>query len=915
MNLKKVLFTVTALTLLWAPGVWAAIDLPELDVEKYELANGLDVILYEDHCTPLVGVNIWYHVGSKNEKPGRTGFAHLFEHMMFQGSANHDTDYFMPLEKIGAFVNGSTTEDRTNYLENIPSNYLELAIWLEADRMGFLPAAMTQEKLDNQRDVVMNERRERVDNQPYGKVDEMMLEMMYSSDHPYYHSVIGKMHDLSVATLEDVKSFFNDYYCPNNASLCITGDFDSAEAKRLIDKYFATIAPGPPVDRMMAWIPKLDHLKRAYAQDNVPLPRLYMQWHTPGYYQPGDAEFDIISDALAGGKTSRLYKELVYERQIAQSVNAFQSSMELSSLFNITVTPKPGHSLTEIETAVDEILNKFLRKGITKSELADSKTSIEVGFIRAMEQIGGFGGLADSFNEYNVRLGDPDMAQWDLNRYREVTAKSLMAYAREYLDMDRRVILHVEPFGEPVAADQVVDRSVVPGPGPEPRFAPPIIQREQLDNGLEIMLIEDHTLPLIQANLIIKSGWAADPSDRPGAAALTAALLDEGTKSKSALEISEIADRIGANFSSGSFFDGSQLNLGTSTAQFNNGLKLLADVVLNPVFPEEELERLRKSYLTRIQQESSQPYPPAIKMFQRLLYGEDHPYGQPYTGTGTAESISEIDRTDLVAYYEKNYVSNNAAFVIAGDISMEDAKKAITSALKKWEPGEPTVARIDPPKRIDETKIYVIDRPGAPQSILTVGHEGIKRSDPDYLATTVMNYALGGSFISRINMNLREDKGYTYGAYSQLIPLKGVGLFVSITSVQTEVTKDAVFQLTSEIRDIQGSRPLSDDEVKESKDSLIKGFPQGFETIGAMAGQLSNIVLYDLPQDYLQTYMSKVAGINGLAATGAARNKLHPDNLIIVIVGDAQQVAPGLRELGIGPVEILNQADLAAFNQ
>jgi zinc protease len=565
MRNRNIVMALLVLVVFVASSVFAD-DLPELKYEKYELSNGLDVILHEDHAIPMVSVNLWYHVGSKNEKPGRTGFAHLFEHMMFQGSEHYDDDFFQAIEKIGGNNNGSTSEDRTNYWENVPSNYLEKMIWLEADRMGFLLPAMTQERLDNQKDVVKNERRQGLDNQPYAKSYELMLSLMFPEDHPYHHSVIGSMEDLSAASLEDVQEFFRLYYAPNNASLCITGDFDPAQVKQWIETYFGTIPPGAPIDRLENWVPRMTEVKRASAEDAVSLPRLYMEWHTPAYYAPGDAEFDLIANILSSGKNSRLYKTLVYEKQIAQDVSAYQSSAELSSTFNITVTAKEGHTLEEIEAEVDAILKEFLADGITEDELAHAKTTWEARFVRGLERIGGFGGRADKLNEYNVYLGDPGMLQWDMERYSKATSSGVMKYAREYLDLNGRGILYITPQGDPQPAVVDFDRLIEPGEADEPSFTPPSIQKATLSNGMDLMLVEDHKLPLVQVNIVLGSGWASDPVDRPGAGALTADLLDEGTESMSALEISDEVKRLGARLGTNSSFDNSTVSLnGTET--------------------------------------------------------------------------------------------------------------------------------------------------------------------------------------------------------------------------------------------------------------------------------------------------------------------------------------------------------------
>ncbi|HEX9751472.1 MAG TPA: pitrilysin family protein [candidate division Zixibacteria bacterium] len=909
MNASRIGLVVVALALLFAAPVLSA-DLPKLEFEKYTLPNGMDVILHQDPAIPMVAVNVWYHVGSKNEEIGRTGFAHLFEHMMFQGSEHHDSEYFEPLEKVGGAINGSTSEDRTNYWENVPSNYLELALWLEADRMGFLLPAMTQEKLDNQRDVVKNERRQGLDNQPYAKSYELMLPMLYPDDHPYSWTVIGSMDDLSAASLEDVGNFFKQYYHTANASLCIAGDFDPAEAKRLVEKYFAPLPPGPAVDRLTNWIPQLDGVKRGTAQDNVELPRLYMAWHTPGYYKPGDAEFDLLANILADGKNSRLYKSLVYDRQIAQDVQAYQSSGELSSTFNIVVTAKPGHTLAEMEEAVDGILRNVMSSGVTADELAQAKTTWEAGFIRRLQAVGGFGGRADKLNEYNTMLGDPGKLQWDAERYTKPTVNDVMAYARQYLDMNRRVIFTIVPQGTLAESETAPDWTAQPGPGDEPTFTPPEIKSAKLSNGLEVFLVENHKLPLVQANLVLKSGWASDPADRPGAGAMCAELLNEGTRTRDALQISDEEKRLGASLGTSSSFDGSTVSLNVLKKNLDGALALMADVTLNPTFPAEELERQRTLYLGRIQQESKQPVQTAIKAFQKMLYPEGHPYAQPYTGSGTEASINAITREDLVGFYQANYYPNNAAIVVVGDITLDEAKTKMEKAFGSWKPGTVATATVPDVARPASTKVYIVDKPGAAQSVIVCGHPCMPRNHADWTPMNVMNNVLGGQFTSRINLNLREDKGYAYGAFSFVWSRSGTGPFVSYASVQTDATKPAIVEMLKEIRDIATTRPLTTTELQDSKNNLIKGFPQDFENFSGIAGQLGSIFQYELPMDDWKTYESRINAVSSEAATAAAKKYLAPDNMVVVVVGDRKTIEAGIRELNMGDVMLVDAGEL-----
>jgi zinc protease len=895
-----------AAVLLTLSGTAVAEKLPEMKFEKFTLPNGLQVILHENHAIPTVAVNVWYHVGSKNEKAGKTGYAHLFEHMMFEGSEHHGGDY--SFEKVGGSDNASTSEDRTNYYETVPSNYLEMALWMESDRMGFLPAAMTKEKVDIQKDVVKNERRQRLDNQPYAKSDELILSGLYPPQHPYSHTVIGSMEDLSNASVDDIKDFFTMYYAPNNASLVIAGDIDPVKTKALVEKYFSSIPSGPPIDRVTSWMPKLDGVKRIVAEDRVNLPRWYCVWPSPATFAPGDAELDLFSDVLASGKTSRLYKALVYDQQIAQDVSAYQSGNELNSAFIIEITAKPGHSLDEIERAADAIIKDVLDKGVTAAELGGAQAYTEASFVRYLQRIGGFYSVSDRLNQYNVMLGDPGKFQWDLDRYMSVTPAQVQAVAKQYLDLNRRVIVEVLPQGDLQAAEDKLDRTAEPAAAPEPSFTPPQYQTAVLSNGAKLYLVERHELPLIQANIVIKNGWAADPTDKPLTARLTAELLDEGTKTRNALQISEDARNIGASIGTSSSFDGSFVSLNVLKRNLDKGLAQMTDLLLNPTFPKEELDRQKKTYLGRLLQEKKEPMSLASRAYAKFLYGAGHPYAT--TGSGTEEAIKALQPDDLKNFYLANYVPNNAAVIVVGDITLADAKDKFEKALKDWKPGTVNVKDVPDPKPLAATKIIIVDKPDAPQSVVIIGHPGIKRSDPDYVACDVVNNTLGGTFGSRLNMNLREQKGYTYGAHSQFVGRRGVGPFLASAMVKTEVTDSAVTEFLKEIRGVAGSKPLTNDELKASKDNLVKGYPQDFETYNSLAGQLNSIFLYDLPADEWTTYVGKVTNVTGDMAVNIAKTHLHPDAMLIVIVGDREKIEPGLKKLGLGEVTTVKVEDI-----
>ena len=875
--------------------------------EKFELSNGLDVILHEDHSIPMVSVNMWYHVGSKNEKPGRTGFAHLFEHLMFEGSKHHNHNFAQPLEEVGGTDNGSTSTDRTNYWSNIPSDQLELALWLESDRMGFLLDVMTQEKLDNQRDIVKNEKRQNYDNKPYGRAWAIIPEMMFPEGHPYHWIPIGSMEDLSAASLEDVSDFFKKYYIPNNASLCIAGDIDKEETKKLVEKYFGSIPSGAPVDRLEAQPVSLDGISRKTIYDNVSLGKLIYGWHSPALYSKGDAELDHLANILTASKVSRLYKSLVYEQQIAQDVEAFQWSREIGSTFHIMVTAKEGHSLEEIEIALDKELNKIVKMGISHKELEQSKTQWEARFIRGLEQIGGFGGKADILNGYNIMLGDPGKFNWDLNRYMDVNINDVRNATSKYLDMNNRVVLKILPSEDVSSSQENFDRNKKPAAGEKTLFIPPTIDKTTLSNGLELLVIEDHKLPLIEVTVVLNSGWAADPTDKPGAAALTADLLDEGTNRRDAMEISEEARELGTNIGTSSYFDGTFISFNSLKKNLDSSLDLFADILLNPVFPENELKRKKNEYLGRIQQESKQAIVSAVKHYFRLLFGNDHPYGQPYTGSGTAESINAINRYDLMHYYKNNYLANNSSIIVVGDITPKEAEVKINQYLGRWASGNVAISDVPTPEKRSTRDVYIIDKPGAPQSVIIMGNLGLKRNDPDFLATSVMNTALGSQFTSRLNMNLREDKGYTYGTGSFFSSRKGVGPFGCYAPVQTKYTKAAITEMIKELSDITKSRPLSNQEVENTKTSLINKFPRRFEGLSAISDEASDLVMYNLPEFTWQLYMEKVNSITGDMATQAAKDHIHPDNLLIVVVGDRKKIEKDIKSLKLGNIFFLDQ--------
>ena len=897
-------------------------DVPRLAFEKYTLPNGLDVILSEDKRLPRVAVNLWYHVGPANEEPGRTGFAHLFEHMMFQSSKHVPSDgHIRLLEAAGATgLNGTTDFDRTNYFETVPADQIELALWLESDRMGYLLDKVDVAALANQQDVVRNERRQSFENRPYGISEEVVTQTLYPKGHPYYGSVIGSHEDIQAARLDDVKRFFKQYYAPNNASVAIVGDFDRAAVKKLVEKYFGPLKRGPSVPPIKAETPKITAERRKVVKERVELPRVYIGWLTSPIFKPGDAEADIAATILGGGRSSRLYKKLVYEKQIAQTVAANQQSLILGSNFQIEATARPGHTAEELEKAIDEELAAFHTQAPDAREVERARNTIETNLIGGLERLGGFGGVADRLNSYNHYLGTPDYLQKDIQRYRSVTAQSVLAFAREQLQPNARAVVHTVP-GQPEPTPQVPTppapkaatgegaesinadepwRNQVPKAGSARPLTLPTPQQVQLSNGLTVMLSERKGMPMVSANLVVRTGSDANPLERPGLANLTAAMLREGTATRNALQIADEMAQLGATLGTNSSMDSSTVTGRSLKKNFAGMLELLADVAQHPSFPAEEIARQRASRLAQLVQQRDSSGALAGRIMARVLYGSQHPYG--YSDLGTEASVKAITREDMVAFWKQNFVPNNAALVVAGDISLAELRAMAEKHFGSWQRGTPASPALGSPSTAP-VRVVIVDKPGAPQTSLRVVSVGVPRSSPDVPALDVMNHTLGGLFSSRINMNLREEHGYTYGASSQFVYRKGPGPFVIGSDVRTDVTAPAVSEIFKEVRAML-EKPLTAEELTISKDSLTRSLPGRFETSGQAAGSLSEIFIYNLGLDYFTKNPSRINAVTADQALAAAKNHVIPARLIVIAVGDRAKIEPELKKLDLGALEI-----------
>jgi zinc protease len=895
--------------------------LPQVAYEKTTLPNGLDVILVEDHRLPIVAVNIWYHVGPANEAPGLTGFAHLFEHMMFAGSRHLPRGLAdRLLEGAGATdSNGSTDYDRTNYYDSVPSNQLELALWVHADRMGYLLDVLDQAALSNQQDVVRNERRQSVENRPYGIVEEAMNHALFPKKHPYYASVIGSHADIQSAKLADVRDFFKRYYGPNNASIVIAGDIDKARTRALVARYFGSFKRSPPVAHPQVATPPLAREQRLVVHDRVELPRVYMAWLTPPAYQPGDAELAVTAQILAGGKSSRLYKNLVYERQIAQEASATQNSEALASTFIVDATARPGSDLAEIETAIDAELQQLRDVGPSDAEVERARNTIETAMLTSIEKLGG-NGLANQINQYNQYLGDPGYLPKDIERLRRVGAADVRRVAQAWLRRNARVVVEGVP-GKPDLGPDVPApapprvtvaakaaginrdeawRSKPPRPGPAPRFTLPQGTSFKLPNGLTVIHYHNPGLPLVAAELVVKSGSDANPDDQPGLAGYTADMLEEGTATRSAPRIADEIAHLGAFLGSASSADASTVSLVSLRSTFAQALDLMADVVQHPAFPTAEVERQRASRIGELAQQRDDPALVAAVAGSGALYGKRHPYG--YGQLGTEQSIRATTRDDLYQFWRRHYVPANAALIVSGDIGEDELRSLANARFGAWPRNDAALASVGDPAPT-RARLVVVDKPGAPQTALRVSVVAAARKTPDYPAMQVMNAALGGLFSSRINLDLREDKGYSYGVFSGFRYDRTPGPFTIAGSVRTDVTGPSVAEIFKQVNGMR-DQPLPARELAGARDSQVYSLPGQFETNSGIGASLAETWTFGLPQDYWQRLPDRFRRVSAAQVQAVARKYLQPDQMKVIAVGDQKAILPQLKPLGLGEPEL-----------
>jgi zinc protease len=931
-----------ALPLLFAAPAIAAEPAPvaelvskvDIPYQQFTLSNGLRVIVHTDRKAPVVATSIYYHVGSKDEPKGQTGFAHLFEHLMFNGSENSPGDFFEPLQQIGATdYNGTTWFDRTNYFQTVPKPALETALFLESDRMGHLLGAVTQEKLTNQIGVVQNEKRQG-DNQPFGLVDYYVFSTLFPEGHPYHHDTIGSMADLSAASLDTVKNWFRAKYGPDNAVLVLAGDVDVATAKPLVQKWFGDIPRGPAITRVKADVPTLAADKDIALKDRVPYTSIRRYWAVEGVNGKDNAALEVAASVLGGLSSSRLDNALVRGESIAVNVTAGVQTFEQIGLLSVSADAKPGTDPALVARRLDEVVAQFLKEGPTADEVRRVATRSISGTIGGFESVGGFGGKAVALAEGLVYSGDPARYKKDLATLAAMTPAKVAAAARTW--MGRPVLrIIVSPGERDTSPATLAITGDLPAGAPKPAEAPkpasaevaaakparaapplgafpgltfPAIERTKLANGIPVYFARRADVPTVRVAVGFDAGSAADPQDKLGLQSLTMSLLDEGTTKLNSTQIAETQERLGATLSSGGSLDRSQVGLYALTANLAPSLDLLAEVVRNPAFDPKEVERLRNEQLARIAASLSQPQGIANTILPGKLYGDAYPYARPFGGTGTTATVKGLTRDDVVRFQRDWLVPDNAAIYIVGDTTMAQIKPMLEARLGNWPSNRMarpkkdfSVAIPTPPA----TKIYLADRPQSPQSVILAGQVlTLTGKDPSRIVLDQANDVLGGAFLSRLNMDLRETKGWSYGVNSSVRGFENRVPYIISAPVQSDRTGDSVAALIDQVKAYLGPKGVTAEELARTKNGSIRELPGSFETSAAVMGGLMSIVQLGRPDNYYTTLADKYRSMTAADLDKAARGAIDPSKFAIVVVGDAAKVKPQLEKLGY-PLEIV----------
>ena len=894
-------------------------DLPRVNFEKYTLPNGLQVILHVDRKLPVVHVNHWFHVGSKVELPGRTGFAHLFEHLMFEGSEHAPEGYFKYIEQAGGNlreggVNGTTSNDRTNYFATVPSGNLEYVLWLESDRIATLADALTEENFENQREVVRNERRQTTENQPYGRWYELVNEHLYPAGHPYSWPVIGRHEDLEAATVDEVAEFFRTYYTPNNLSLVIAGDFDEAFARDRVEHFYGGLEPGPLLERRRRWVPSLPEGKIVEVTDRVPQSRVHMIWPAPERFDADETALDAAAGVLGDGLSSRLEKLLVYDRRLCTEVSVFNYAKEIAGLFGIIATVRPGCDGQEVEGLVAGQIAKLASGGPSRDEVERARTVWEYQYVSSLERIGGFGGKADRLNESNTYKADPGYFHVEHDRFRNLTGSKISEAVERWLVSRHGLTLRYQPDTLPKAAgpesaraagDGALDRSMVPALGSDTPFQTPEVHEDRLDNGLEVLVVGQHDLPKVAVTLNVKTGGVHDPPDRCGMAQLMLQIMDKGTRGHGALDLDEALSRLGTVIGKSMYLESARLGMDVLTDKLTSAMALFADVARNPLFPEEELDRERHRHLDHLAQQASHPQSLAQRLCPGLVFGYDHPYGRPVQGY--ASSVSEMSRYEIARSYEENWRPDQSALVFVGDITRDQAMKLADQRFGSWKGDvRPAKEVPDPSPGRKTIRIWLVDRPGAPQTVVCQFIAAPSRDTPDYHALRLVDAIWGGGFQSRLNLNLREEKGYTYGVSTSLGLLGVSGYWKVQTSIQTDKTGEVVQELMNEMEDLGGGRPVSGEELEEARTGRIRGYAQRFESLRRIAGSIGGLWSSGRPMSDMRDAVENLRSVTLEEVRSAAGRYLDARRAGYLLVGDRSSIETQLADRGLPMPEILD---------
>jgi predicted Zn-dependent peptidase len=896
----------------------------QIPYEEFELENGLTVIVHEDRKAPIVGVAMWYNVGSKDEPEGLTGFAHLFEHLMFNGSENAPNDYFQYLQEMGATdYNGTTSFDRTNYFQTVPRPALERALWLESDRMGYFLGAVTQSKLDNQIGVVQNEKRQG-DNQPGGLVFYEIVETLFPKPHPYGHTPIGSMADIEAATLEDVRGWFRDKYGPNNATLVLAGDIDAAEARPLVEKYFGAIERGPVNDPAMAEIPTLAEPVRTVMFDQVPATSINMYWPAPGITSEELTALNVGTQILGGLASSRLDELLVRDEQLAVNVNAGNFDFQRVGVLNVGATLRDGVQLEALEARLQQLIDWFIETGPTEDEVRRAATSNLAGTIRGLEQVGGFGGKAVALARGEVLAGDPGFAVDQLELLASITPADVQAAMQKWMTRPAMtlVLQPGERTGEYEEASSVTqaDASATERDAASEeitvtleRPAPPIdsvpsldfpdLARTTLANGMQLTYAQRDAVPATYVTMSFNAGEAADPNDMRGLESLALGLFDEGTQDLSSQDIAEERERLGLTITTGGGDDRSTFTLSALSANLAPSLDLFSQIIREPAFKESDLERVRAQTITGIRAELRSPQGIAIRAANAEVFGAATPYG----GSSTIESVSSITRDDLVEFKDTWIRPDNGEVFVISSLPMETIVMQLNEAFGDWEAPSMPKGEKDFTAMADASqgsRIVLINRPNSPQSFIAAGQlTDLDASDPGYVDFTNANNALSGNFLARLNMNLRETKGWSYGYGGGPQAKENAVAYISGGGVQADRTGDSIAEIRREIADFLSTRGVTEEELTRNVASEIGELPGQFETSGAVLSAMQNLALYDRPDDYYETLVDRYTGQTAASLDAAARAALDPDEFVFIVVGDASVVQPQLEGLGL-PIEV-----------